>query len=90
MVEADGFLALGFDGSLSPVTGSSYATARVTALAACLLAARPNSSVATLRAQIFALARAPAATGYVGHGFIADGVEGNRGACFAGALFSGI
>jgi hypothetical protein len=90
MVEADGFLALGFDGRLSPVSGSSYATARVTALAACLLAARPNSSVARLRAQIFALARTPGASGYVAQGFIANPVEGNRGACFAGALFSGV
>jgi hypothetical protein len=90
MVEAHGFLALGFDGNLAPVSGSSYATARVSALAACLLAARPESSVAMLRAQIFALARAPAAAGYVARGFIADPGAGNNGACSNGVPLSGI
>lgn len=90
MVETDGVLALGFDGRRSPVSGSSYATARVSALAACLLAARPDTSVASLRAQIFALARAPAAVGYVAEGFIGDPSAGNRGACSRGAPISGI
>jgi hypothetical protein len=90
MIEADGFLALGFDGRLSPVSGSSYATARITALAACLLAARPASSVAMLRAQIFALARPPGAAGYVAQGLIDDPVDRNRGACFAGSPISGV
>jgi subtilisin family serine protease len=90
MVEADGFEALGFDGRMTLVRGSSYATARVTALAACLLAARPDSSVAMLRAQIFALARAPAAVGYVAQGFIADPAARNRGICFADSPSSGV
>lgn len=90
MVEADGILALGFDGRLAPVSGSSYATARVTAVAACLLAARPDLSAAMLRAQIFDLARAPAAAGYVAQGFIDNPVARNRGACFSGAPLSGI
>jgi hypothetical protein len=90
MLETDGLLALGFDGRLAPVSGSSYATARVTALAACLLAARPGSSVAMLRAQIFALARAPVAAGYVREGFIDLAASRNRGACFSGAPTSGV
>jgi len=90
MVEADGLLALGFDGHETPVSGSSYATARVTALAACLLAAHPGWSVTTLRARIFALARPPAAAGYVAHGFIPDPTAGNRGACFNGTPPSGV
>jgi hypothetical protein len=90
MVEADGLLALGFDGRVLPVSGSSYATARVSALAACLLAARPESSVAMLRAQIFALARAPAAAGYVAQGFIGNPGAGSRGACSSGSPLSGI
>jgi hypothetical protein len=90
MVEADGFLALGFDGRLLPVSGSSYATARVTALAACLLAARPASSVAMLRAQLFALARPPGAAGYVAQGLIEEPVDRNRGACFVGSPISGV
>jgi subtilisin family serine protease len=90
MVEADGLLALGFDGRRSPVSGSSYAAARVSALAACLLVARPDASVALLRAQIFALARTPGAVGYVAEGFIANPVTRNRGACFSGAPLSGV
>jgi Subtilase family len=90
MVEADGLLALGFDGRVAPVSGSSYAAARVTALAACLLAARPDSSVATLQTQIFALARAPGAAGYVARGFIDNPAARDRGVCFSGSPFSGI
>jgi hypothetical protein len=90
MVEADGLLALGFDGSLAPVSGSSYAAARVTALAACLLAARPESSVATLQAQLFALARAPGAAGYVAQGFIRNPGATNRGVCLSGPPLSGV
>jgi hypothetical protein len=90
MVEADGLLALGFDGRHSPVSGSSYATARVSALAACLLVARPDASVALLRAQVFALARPPGAKGYVAQGFIANPARRNRGACFSGAPLSGV
>ena len=90
MIEADRMLALGFDGRLARVSGSSYATARVTALAACLLAARPDSSVAMLRAQIFAFARAPGAVGYVAQGFIDDPLTKSRGACSSGSPLSGI
>ena len=90
MVEADGVLTLGFDGRLTVVSGSSYATARVTALAACLLAARPDSPVWALRAQILALARAPAAAGYVAAGFIPEPGAHSRGACFSGFPGSGI
>jgi Subtilase family len=90
MVEADGLLARGFDGSLAPVSGSSYAAARVTALAACLLAARPALPVATLQAQIFALARAPGAAGYVARGFIGNPGARNRGSCLIGPPLSGI
>jgi Subtilase family len=90
MVEADGIPALGFDGRLMPVSGSSYATARVSALAACLLAARPEWSVATLRTQIFAFAREPAASGYVAEGFIGNPGARNRGACCVGSPISGI
>jgi subtilisin family serine protease len=90
MVETDGIVALTFEGRHAPVSGSSYATARVTALAACLLAAHPSWSVATLRLRIFASARAPAAAGYVAHGFIADPTARNRGACLGGTPLSGI
>jgi hypothetical protein len=55
-----------------------------------MLAARPDSPVALLRAQIFALARAPAAAGYVAQGFIGSPVASSRGACFSGSPLSGI
>jgi hypothetical protein len=90
MVETDGILALSFDGYQTPVSGSSYATARVTALAACLLAAHPGWSVAALRARIFGLAGPPGAAGYVAQGFIADPTASNRGACLGRMPLSGV
>jgi subtilisin family serine protease len=90
MVASDDILALSFEGRRTRVAGSSFATARVTALAACLLAAHPDWPVATLRARIFALARPPAAAGYVAEGFIADPTRSSRGACTNGAPPSGI
>jgi subtilisin family serine protease len=90
MVGTEGIRALGFDGTQARVSGSSYATARVSALAACLLAAHPDWSVAELRMRIFARARAPAAAGYVAEGFIADPTASSRGACHNGAPLSGI
>jgi hypothetical protein len=39
-----------------------------------------------LRAQIFAMAHAPGAAGYVAQGLI----DRNRGACFAGSPISGV
>jgi subtilisin family serine protease len=90
MVEIEGIRALSFEGRQAPVSGSSYATARVSALAACLLAAHPDWSVARLRMRIFALARAPAEAGHVAQGFIADPTAANRGACYNGAPLSGI
>ena len=90
MVETEGIVALSFDGYETPVAGSSYATARVTALAACLLAAHPDWSVAALRERIFALAAALAAAGYVARGFIPDPTASNRGACLSGMPRSGV
>jgi subtilisin family serine protease len=90
MVQSDSIMALSFEGLRTPVSGSSYATARVTALAACLLAAHPEWAVATLRERIFALARPPVAAGYVARGFIADPTTRSRGACLNGPPHSGI
>jgi hypothetical protein len=90
MVEADGLWALSFQGHHARVWGSSYATARVTALAACLLAAHPDWSLATLRARLFAFARAPAADGLVAQGFIPDPTARTRGGCVNGSPDSGI
>jgi hypothetical protein len=80
MVHGEDVLALNFDGKWRPVSGSSYATARVSALAACLLAEHPEWTTGQLRSAIFRLAQ-PSETGDVAEGFIPDEVLGSRGAC---------
>ena len=80
MVRGEGIRALHFDGERRSVSGSSFAAARVTALAACLLAEHPEWSRAELKAAILQEAEA-SETGEVDAGFIPDGVLGNRGAC---------
>jgi subtilisin family serine protease len=80
MVHGEDVLALNFDGKWRPVSGSSYATARVSALAACLLAEHPEWTTGELRSAIFRLAQ-PSETGDVAEGFIPDEVLGSRGAC---------
>jgi subtilisin family serine protease len=80
MAPGEAVLALDFDGARRPVSGSSYATARVSALAACLLAGHPEWSTDELKAAIFAQAQARGAE-QVAHGFLPDAVLGNRGAC---------
>jgi hypothetical protein len=72
--------ALDFDGVRRPVSGSSYATARISALAACLLAGNPEWSTAELKAAIFREALADA-TNQVAQGFVPDAALGSRGAC---------
>jgi subtilisin family serine protease len=80
MLRGEDVLALDFDGERRLVSGSSYAAARATALAACLLADYPEWSTATLRAAILQEAEASEA-GVVAAGFIPDTALGNRGAC---------
>ena len=80
MVHGEGVLALDFDGERIPVFGSSYATARATALAACLLADHPEWSIAELKAAMFREAQ-PSEPGQVAEGFVPDTALGNRGAC---------
>jgi hypothetical protein len=80
MAPGEAVLALDFDGARRPVSGSSYPTARVSALAACLLAGHPEWSTDELKAAIFAQAQARGAE-QVAHGFLPDAVLGNRGAC---------
>lgn len=80
MVRGEGIRALDFDGEQQLVSGSSFAAARVTALAACFLAEHPEWSRAELAAAILDEAEA-SETGEVADGFIPDGVLGNRGVC---------
>jgi subtilisin family serine protease len=80
MAPGEDVMALGFDGVRRPVSGSSYATARVSALAACLLADHPKWSTAELKSAIFLEARRDE-TASVAQGFLPEEVFGNRGAC---------
>jgi hypothetical protein len=85
MVPGENVVALDFNGERRPVSGSSYATARASALAACLLAGHPQWSTDQLKAAIFHEAR-PSEAGDVAIGFVPDTALGNRGACGAPAL----
>jgi hypothetical protein len=85
MVHGENAVALDFDGERRAVSGSSYATARATALAACLLAGNPDWSTAELKAAMFREARASQA-GDVAIGFVPHTALGNRGACGPQAL----
>jgi subtilisin family serine protease len=80
MVPGENLLVLDFDGERRLVSGSSYAAARVTALAACLLAEHPEWPTAMLKAAILQQAKV-GESGVVGSGFIPDGVLGSQGAC---------
>ena len=82
-IPAENMLTTGFDGHVRIVSGSSYAAARVSALAACLLAADVGQFVDSLKRQIIALATQPLGSGqaYTAHGFLADPDEHARGAC---------
>ena len=81
MVPADDIEVIGFDGSRRMATGSSYAAARVTALAACLLASYPDWRMAKIKDRLFKLAVQPPVDGLVGVGFIPDHIFGQQGAC---------
>ncbi|MEZ5930843.1 MAG: S8 family serine peptidase [Alphaproteobacteria bacterium] len=81
MAPADPIAVTSFDGTRQMVTGSSYAAARVTSLAACLLAAYPDWSTERLKARLFALAVEPSEDRLVSAGFIPEPVFGQQGAC---------
>ena len=81
MVSTEGLRAVGFDGAERAVSGSSFAAARVAALAACLLAARPGLSAPALKEAILARASRSASPGRVARGFLSDPTASRRGAC---------
>ena len=84
-VPAERVLVTGFNGRVREVSGSSYAAARVSALAACLLAAHPEWTAAELKSAILARAEKPASelVAYVGAGTLRDPAGTDRGACDA-------
>ena len=85
MVPAENLVTTDFSGYAAEVSGSSYAAARVSALAACLKAANPGWGAPELRAALFALATQPVAASLspVRVGLIPDPVLARRGACAA-------
>ncbi|MFQ5993875.1 MAG: S8 family serine peptidase [Acidiferrobacterales bacterium] len=74
LVPAENLAVLDFAGRHGRASGSSYAAARVTALAARLLAQNPSWRAPELRAAIFAraLRPLPGESTYVSQGFIPD------------------
>lgn len=81
MVPAENVMALHVDGERRPVSGSSYAAARISGFAACLLADHPDWSTAELKAAILAAADPGREPHRTAHGFISDAILANRGAC---------
>jgi subtilisin family serine protease len=79
MVPGEQIMVRDFDGRERRVSGSSYAAARVSALAACLLSGHPEWSTAELKAALFA--KALPDPHHVARGFIPDDALGRRGAC---------
>ena len=84
-VPAEEVPVTGFDGRVREVSGSSYAAARVSALAACLLAAHPEWSTPELRSAILDRAEKPVSdmVAYVGAGTLRDPTGTRRGDCEA-------
>ena len=84
-VPAEDVPVTGFDGRVREVSGSSYAAARVSALAACLLAAHPEWTAPELRSAILDRAEKPVSdmVAYVGAGTLRDPTAARRGACEA-------
>ncbi|MCB1775536.1 MAG: hypothetical protein KDI88_18120 [Gammaproteobacteria bacterium] len=84
MVPGERQVVTGFNGRVRAVSGSSYAVARVSALAACLLAENPEMGTPALKSAIFSLALANAGEhNHVAIGFLPDPVTRDRGHCAA-------
>ncbi len=83
LVPAEELVSIDFYGRPRLVSGSSYASARVSALAACLLAAHPEWRAAELKAAIYARVK-PSVNDvmrFVTRGFLQDPTLTQRGAC---------
>ncbi len=83
LVPAEELVSIDFYGRPRLVSGSSYASARVAALAACLLAANPTWTASELKAAIYARVK-PSVNDvmrFVSQGFLATPTLTQRGAC---------
>ena len=85
LVPAEDMLVTNFYGRPRVVSGSSYAAARVSALAACLLQENPEWRAEILKAAILEQSREPVAEqqAYSAYGFLPDPAARQRGACAA-------
>ena len=85
LVPAEQILITDFHGRPRVVSGSSYAAARVSALAACLLQQNPEWRADMLKAAIVEQSREPVGTqqAYSAYGFLPDPAARQRGACAA-------
>lgn len=83
LVPAEELVSIDFYGRPKLVSGSSYASARISALAACLLAANPAWRAPELKAAIFARVK-PSINDimrFVSQGFLDEPTLTERGAC---------
>jgi hypothetical protein len=85
LVPAERLVAMRFSGYAARVSGSSYAAARVSALAACFLAAHPQWQAPQLKSAIFELARQPVheSMAFVAVGVLPEPRSITRGVCAA-------
>lgn len=84
MIAAEEMLTRGFADQLRQVSGSSYAAARITALASCLLAARPDSSTQKLKQSIVSMAKhSNANETLTRYGLLSNPLSEDRGSCSA-------
>ncbi|MDH3286647.1 MAG: S8 family serine peptidase [Betaproteobacteria bacterium] len=85
LVPAESLVSIDFYGRPKLVSGSSYAAARLSALAACLLAAHPEWKGPQLKAAILDRVRPPpnGAAGLISRGMLESPTETDRGACEA-------
>jgi subtilisin family serine protease len=85
LVPAEGLVSIDFYGRPKLVSGSSYAAARVSALAACLLAAHPEWKGSQLKAAILDRVKPPAniVVRRVSKGLLESPTDTDRGACEA-------
>jgi len=85
LVPAEELLTTDFHGRPRVVSGSSYAAARVSALAACLLQQNPEWRAEILKAAILEQSREPVGgeQAYSAYGFLPDPTARQRGACAA-------
>ncbi|MDX1434643.1 MAG: S8 family serine peptidase [Gammaproteobacteria bacterium] len=83
MLPAEERVVTDFHGRATLVSGSSYAAARASALAACLLGANPGWRAPELKSALLEMAAQPEdeARRVTAHGFIAEPSRVTRGAC---------